>query len=84
MRFGRGFGVFSVLERSVWSWEAQKPQYSYRNIEVSSLGRPGTPQNLQKPILELNFTNFHENPQNFGLKQIFSRKTYFGVPGEET
>ena len=45
VRFGREFVVFSVLERSVWSWEAQKPQYSYRNIEVSSPGRPATPQN---------------------------------------
>ena len=42
---GRNFEFFCVLERSVWSWEAQKPQYSYRNIEVSSLGRPGTLQN---------------------------------------
>ena len=42
---GWNFQCFSVLGRSVWSWEAQKPQYSYRNIEVSSLGRPGTPQN---------------------------------------
>ena len=39
------FEFFAVLEQSVWSWEAQKPQYSYRNIEVSSPGRPGTPQN---------------------------------------
>jgi len=43
--FSGNFEIFSVLERSVWSWEAQKPQYSYRNIEVSSPGRPGTPQN---------------------------------------
>jgi len=42
---GGNLEFFSVLERSVWSWEAQKPQYSYRNIEVSSPGRPGTPQN---------------------------------------
>ena len=42
---GGNFEVFSVLEQSVSSWEAQKPQYSYRNIEVSSPGRPGTPQN---------------------------------------
>ena len=44
-RFGRKFRDFSVLEQSVSSWEAQKPQYSYRNIKVSSPGRPGTPQN---------------------------------------
>ena len=43
--FSGNFEIFSVLERSVWSWEAQKPQYSYRNIKVSSPGRPGTPQN---------------------------------------
>ena len=42
---GGNLEFFSVLERSVWSWEAQKPQYSYRNIEVSSPGRPGTPRN---------------------------------------
>ena len=42
---GGDFKFFSVLEQSVSSWEAQKPQYSYRNIEVSSPGRPGTPQN---------------------------------------
>ena len=45
VRFGPEFSFFSVLGRSVWSWEAQKPQYSYRNIEVSIPGRPGTPQN---------------------------------------
>ena len=39
------FVISFVLERSVWSWEAQKPQYSYRNIKVSSPGRPATPQN---------------------------------------
>ena len=43
--FNGDFLIFSVLERPVWSWEAQKPQYSYRNIKVSSPGRPGTPQN---------------------------------------
>ena len=40
-----GILIFSVLERSVWTWEAQKPQYCHRNIEVSSPGRPATPQN---------------------------------------
>ena len=44
--FSGNFEFLSVLGRSVWSCEAQKPQYSYRNIEVSSPGRPGTPQNL--------------------------------------
>ena len=37
--------IFFVLDRSVWSWEAQKPQYSYSNSKVSSSGRPGTPPN---------------------------------------
>ena len=48
--------IFSVLERSVWSWEAQKPQYSYRNIKVSSPGWPGTPQDHGNIIPELNLT----------------------------
>ena len=42
---GGNLEFFSVLERSVWSWEAQKPQYSCRNMKVSSPGRPGTLQN---------------------------------------
>ena len=69
---GGNLEVFPVLERSVWFWEAQKPQYSYRNIEVSSPGRPGTPQNPENPILELNFTKFHEIPHYFGQNPIFS------------
>ena len=42
---GGKFGFFPVLEQSVWSWEAQKHQYSCRNTEVSSPDRTGTPQN---------------------------------------
>ena len=71
------FYFFSVLERSVWSREARKPQYSYRNIKVSSPGRPGTPQNHKNLILEPNFTKFLAIPHYFGPNPLFSWEISF-------
>ena len=54
------FHYFCVLERFESSRGAQKPQYSYRNIKVFSMWRPGNHQNAPKRDFCIILQNFQE------------------------
>ena len=58
--FGGNFTIFGVLERFESSRGAQKPQYSYRNINVFSMWRPGNHQNPPESDFCIIFKIFQE------------------------
>jgi len=64
------FQFLTVLERPGRFWEASKPQYSYRNIEVFSMGRPGDLEIPPKPV----FGQFLWNSLTFCRKEPNSMK----------